>query len=88
MSRYLKDPVDVLDWQINWATWLGVDTIVTSTWTVPTGITQVTETETATAATIWLSGGTAGQSYTIANKIVTTLGRTKKQSITIVVDDL
>lgn len=87
MERYIKDPADILDYQLDWSSWLGADTISASTWTVPSGITQVTETETTTTATIWLSGGTAGQSYTLANKIVTAGGRTCERSIVIVVSD-
>lgn len=81
-----KDPDAVLDYAVNWASWLGVDTISTSTWTVATGLTQVTASATTTVATIWLSGGTAGTSYSVANKIVTAGGRTDERTLTIVVE--
>ena len=87
-SLHLKDPNDIVDYQINWATWLGSDTIATSTWTVPTGLTQVSETETTTTATIWLSGGTAGELYTVSNRITTAGGRTADQSLQIRVGEL
>lgn len=77
----LKDPAAVLDYGINWATWLNGDTISTSTWTVPTGITQASESETTTVATIWLSGGTAGEDYLVTNKITTNGGRTDERTI-------
>ena len=83
---FIKDPSDVLDYVINWAAQLtqdGSDTIATSTWTVPTGITQASESETTTAATIWLSGGTAGTDYDCVNKIVTAASRTYERTITI-----
>lgn len=76
-----KDPDAILDYQINWAIWLSTDTIGTSTWTVPTGITKVTDTSTTTTATIWLSGGTADTDYRLVNKITTANGRTEERSI-------
>ena len=76
-----KDPDAILDYQINWATWLSTDTIATSTWTVATGITKVTDTKTTTATTIWLSGGTADTDYRLVNKITTANGRTEERSI-------
>jgi hypothetical protein len=84
-SRFEKDPHAILDYQVDWSEWLGADTISTSTWTVPAGLTLEAETETGTTATVWLSGGTAGQSYTVTNRIVTDGGRTDDRSITIVV---
>ena len=84
---FIKDPDSVLDYQINWATWLGSDTISTSTWTVPTGITKVTDSNTTTTATIWLSGGTAGTEYDLTDRIVTAGGRTADRTITVKVSD-
>lgn len=68
---FVKDPQAVLDYTIDWSRWLGNDTISTSTWTVPEGITKKTDSRTNTTATIWLSGGTAGTRYTLVNHIVT-----------------
>jgi len=82
-SYFYKDPASVLDYQVNWAAWLGSDTIASSTWTLPTGITQNDATNTTTTATIWLSGGTAGTSYEIVNRIVTAGGRTAERTLTI-----
>lgn len=82
---FLKDPDAVLDYQIDWSDWLGADTIATSTWTVGTGITKDSDTNTTTAATVWLSGGTAGMSYSATNRIVTALGRTDERTIQITV---
>lgn len=83
MSTYTKDPDEVLDYQFNWATWLGTDTISTSTVTVEPGITKDSDSNTTTAATVWLSGGTAGANYTITNEITTAGGRTKEATILI-----
>lgn len=84
-SEFTKDPDAVLDYQIDWSTWLGTDTISASAWTVATGLTKDSSTNTTTTATVWLSGGTVDTSYTVTNKIVTAGGRTDERTITIVV---
>ena len=87
MTRsFVKDPSDVLDYVIDWSAQMtedGADTIALSTWTVPTGITQDSESETTTTATIWLSSGVDGTDYDCANKIVTAAARTYERTITI-----
>lgn len=87
VGTYIKDPSAVLDYVIDWSSWLGSDTISTSTWTVPTGITKNSDTKTNTTATIWLSGGTADVEYVLTNRIVTAGGRTDDRSIKIAVLD-
>lgn len=83
-QTFVKDPDDVLDYQIDWSDWLPTgDTISTSTWTADTGITVDSESETTTVATVWLSGGTVGNTYSVRNRIVTTGGRTKDKTIRI-----
>ena len=81
-NRFLKDPDETLDYSVDWSEWLAVgETIVTSTWTAPTGITKGSDTKTTTVCTVWLSGGTAGLVYTVANKISTTSGRIAERSL-------
>lgn len=80
-----KDPNAVLDYQIDWSSFLGVDTIASSTWIVPTGITKNSDTNTTTTSTIWLSSGTAGQTYELTNRITTAGGRTDDRTVTIAV---
>ena len=80
-DRFLKDPNAVLDYVNDWSEWLGTDTISTSTWVVPTGITKDSDSKTDTSTTIWLSGGTAGTRYTVVNRIVTVGGRTEDRSL-------
>ena len=87
VGKFLKDPQDVLDYQIDWSDWLGTDTISTSAWTVETGITKDSDTYSDTIAVIWVSGGTAGTSYELVNHIVTTAGREADRTITIVCAD-
>ena len=80
-NPYIKDPNSTLDYVVNWATFLGADTIASDSWIVPTGITSVTETNTTTTSTIWLSGGTVGTKYALTNRIVSAGGRTEDRTI-------
>lgn len=86
-QQFTKDPEATLDYSVDWTKWLAGDTIQTSEWTVPAGLTQVSSSNTNSKATVWLSGGTAGQSYTVTNHITTAGGRTDERSITIRVQD-
>ena len=79
----LKDPDGDKDYGIDWSAWLSADTILTSTWAVPTGITKTSDSATGTTTTIWLDGGTAGERYTLTNHITTAGGRSEDQSIII-----
>lgn len=83
MYSATKDPNATLDYGINWAEWLGADTIATVAWTVPAGLTQTAATNTTTSATIWLSGGTVGTRYAVACRITTTAGRIDDRTIRI-----
>jgi len=84
---FVKDPSAVLDYRIDWSTWLGADTISIVTWSVPTGITKVSSSNDSTSATIWLSGGTAGTIYEVTCRIVTAGGRTDDRTIGITIED-
>lgn len=76
-----KDPDEVLDYILDWADRLGEDTIATSSWTVPTGINKDSDSSDDTTATIWLSGGDEGESYSFVNRVVTAAGRTMDQTV-------
>lgn len=76
-----KDPDEVLDYEFTWSKRLDGDTILSSTWTVPSGLTEDRpSTFTSTTTVIWLAGGELGKSYVILNRIVTSGGRTMDQS--------
>ena len=86
MSAFVKDPDAVLDYKIDWLAWLAFgETISSKTVTATTGLTvdSSTITDSSTSVTIWLSGGTAGASYTVTCQIVTSASRTDERSITI-----
>jgi len=76
MSRFIKSKRagEVLDYEFDWSTngWLeSSEEISTSTWVAITGITVETYSNTATTATVWVSGGTSGETYKLTNTIVT-----------------
>ena len=81
--NYTKDPGDTLDWAFDWTEWLATDETISSyVLTVSEGITLETEGEIAQkesggVVTYWLSGGTAGNWYTVACKITTNANRVK-----------
>jgi hypothetical protein len=78
LGRFKKCPHAVHDYTVDWTAWLDDDTISTSTWTIPSGITndQDAVSEDDLTAIIWLSGGTANTDYECRNTIVTNGGRT------------
>lgn len=61
------------------------DPIVTSNWTVPAGITKVTDSikGDGTATLLTLSSGTDGTNYTLVNDITYTSGQTDSRTVTV-----
>jgi hypothetical protein len=84
---FTKDPNAVLDYSIDWTRWLAGDQIAAGEWIVPSGLTKMADSKTSTSATVWLSGGTADQSYIVTNRITTAAGRTEDRSFTIRVEE-
>lgn len=87
MSTFLatKDPDAILDYEVDWSSWLASgETISSASWTL-TGVTQTTVNTTTTKSTIWLSGGTANNRATASCKITTSLGRVDERTIEIVI---
>lgn len=92
MTAFVKDPAEVLDYAVDWSAWLtGDDTIADIAWTVPDGLTEPAEhpaTVVDGKATVWLSGGTAGQTYAITCRATTAQGRIGERTIRVLVRDL
>jgi len=82
-----KDPNAVLDYGFDWEEWLDGDTIDTSTWTPPAGITKDSDSKTTLTTTVVLSGGTAGQWYAVLNRITTAGGLTDDRTLMVRVAD-
>jgi hypothetical protein len=81
--RFIKDPDATLDFNIDWSDWLNGDYIMIVTWTVPTGLTKISQSRTDTVATVWLSGGTLGVEYDVGCMITTSEGRRDERTISI-----
>jgi hypothetical protein len=112
INEFVKDPDSVEPFHIVWCSLdntndgsssdtgeLQGETISSSSWTVPTGITKDSDNKLSvtiqgityvanTVATIWLSGGTAGQDYALVNQIETSGNRTLDHTILIKVRDV
>ena len=88
MALYVKDPDARLDYKIDWTSWLELaESISSSTWIVPTGLTKVDEATATKTTTVWLTGGTVGDKYLVTNRITTSQNRTDDRTIEIVVRD-
>lgn len=75
-ARIAKDPDAVLEYTLDWDAWLAdADELSAIAFTVPTGVTKDSEEFTSDTATVWLSGGTAGDSYKVTCHITTSAGR-------------
>lgn len=84
VTDWVKDPDAVLDWRWDWSEWLADgEVIIASLFTVSAGLVKNSDTFSATSATVWLSGGTPGTPYSVANRITTSAGRIDERTITI-----
>ena len=67
-----KDPDAVLDYQYDWSDWLAIGESISSHSVIEdAGITVDSSVADANTVTVWLSGGTAGQTYNVTVRIVT-----------------
>lgn len=83
-SDFPKDPGEVLDYSVDWGTWLEAgETIATSVISVSAGINLDSQSNTSTRATAVLSGGQSGVPYSVKSTITTNLARTAVRTITI-----
>lgn len=88
LREMVKDPNAVLDYSIRWTSWLVTgDSISTSTWAIDVApdasLTIDSSSIVDGVPTVWLSGGTAGETYVVRNRVVTANSRTDDRSIVI-----
>lgn len=74
-DSFVKDPDEVVDYVRDWSADLGDDTIATSEWVPDDGIDVDSDDSDDTTATVWLSGGTVGNTYNVLNRITSVGGR-------------
>ena len=83
----IKDPQSVLDYAVDWSSWLASgDTITSSSWSVSgpdSALVIDTDTNDDSSATVWLSGGSIALTYKVVNRVVTDQGRTDDRTIEI-----
>lgn len=84
----IKDPSARLDYAIDWSGWLeGTETITDSTWTSPDGLPTETPSLSGGRAIVWVTGGAAGQTYRLTNRVTTSSGRIDERTLTIYVTE-
>ena len=77
-----KDPSETIDYYVDWSVVLVTgDTIKTSAWSLPSGLTSTGNTFAGTQSVVWVGGGTTGQQYILSCTITTNLGRTYTQGV-------
>ncbi len=82
-------PRSRLDYCCDWTDWLGDDVIAHSLWVAESSRLAVFgEYMEDTKTWVWLTGGTAGTTYRVTNRIGTAGGRTDDRSMTVRVKDL
>ncbi len=85
-NTFLKDPDATLDYAFDWSSWLqSGETISSYSITVDSGITKEGDSQSNGVVTVWLSGGTAGQTYSVSCKITTSMSRTDERTMKIFV---
>ncbi len=87
-----KDPNAVKNYSIDFAAegdsfLIGGDTLATVDWNVPAPLVKTNEGKTATVATVWLSGGVSGASYTVTCHFTTVDGITDDRSFRVVIKE-
>lgn len=86
---FVRDPRSNLAVKLDWAAWLAQEatTITGSVWEGATGLVLVGASFTTSQASVTVSGGAAGQSYTLRNTITCANGRIDSRSLRVVVKD-
>jgi hypothetical protein len=85
MASFKKDPNATLVYTFDWGPYLTplLDTIASATWVVSSALTVVSQSNTDTTATAFVSGGVLDTSEILTCRIVTAGGRTDDRSVTL-----
>jgi hypothetical protein len=85
MAVFKKDPNAVLDYTVDWGPYLTplADTIASVTWITSAGLTKVSQINTTTTATAFVSGGVLDTTETLTCRIVTAGGRTDDRTLSL-----
>ena len=86
MPIYRKTTTEITDLVLDWEPALdNGDYIVTSAWTVPSGITASNTSSTAYTTLIRLSTGTTGRSYALTNTVTLFSGQKYQTPLTVAI---
>ena len=85
MANYRKTVTAKLDFTFDWTDYLDGDTIASSAWTVPSGITATNQSSTATSTHIRISAGTLGSFYAFVNTITMASGQIDQRPLVITI---
>lgn len=89
IGAFVKDPNSTIDFAVDWAEWLNTgDTVTTSSWEVPSGLTVSSSTVTNNVARAFLTGGIDGVDYLVTNRVTTQGTRIEDRSILVQVRQL
>jgi len=81
-----KDPQARLDFAVDWSAWLPEgDTITSSLWLVPDDLATDTPSIDGSTTVVWISGGVAGRTYQVINRVTTDEGRVDDRTLRITV---
>lgn len=78
-----KSPASVKIVEVDWSAWLGGASIIASGFTVPSGLTKVSETLAGAVAKVKLAGGDLSNVYLVTCQITDSLGRTEERSFNV-----
>jgi hypothetical protein len=92
MSVSAKDPAAVIAYSMDWgADYLGGETLSASSWSIapvePGGLSVDTASFDTATTSVTVSGGVAGHSYHLTNRITTSSGQIDERSIIIRVQE-
>lgn len=83
IATYSKEQGAITTYGIDWAPWLNGRVIVSSSWSVPSGLVNEDDDSDDTTTTIQLSGGLWTQSFIVTNIVTLNTGDIESRSITI-----
>lgn len=79
-----KAPGSDIDYGADWSLWLDTgETITSSVWTLPAGLTNDSDSFAGAITKVDISGGTIGERHEVTNTITTSLGRTEPRTMII-----
>lgn len=88
MTTFTKDPDATLRYTFDWADWLETGEVISTVdWEAESGLTDASPTNDDTTASVLISGGTAGETYTLRCRVTTTGGQIDDRTVNIEVSE-